>query len=65
MELSTLKVGHDRKMLLPYGVLLIPNREKRDRQCSGNGEAVLAPRGESDVRHHLNAGVGLTVDDGP
>jgi hypothetical protein len=28
-------------------------------------EAFLAQGGESDVRHHLNAGVGLTADDGP
>jgi hypothetical protein len=33
--------------LLPYGVLLIPHREKRDRQCCSNGEAVLAQGGES------------------
>jgi hypothetical protein len=26
---------------------------------------VLAQGGESDVRHQLNAGVGLTADDGP
>jgi hypothetical protein len=26
---------------------------------------VLALGGESDVRHQLNAGVGLTADDGP
>jgi hypothetical protein len=42
-----------------------PDWEKRDRQCGGNGEAVLAQRGESDVCHHLNAGVGLTTNDGP
>jgi hypothetical protein len=26
---------------------------------------VLTQRGEGDVHHHLNAGVGLAVDDGP
>jgi hypothetical protein len=59
------EVGHGHKALLPYGVLLILNREKRDRQCCSSGEAVLTQGGESDVHHHLNVGVGLAVDDGP
>jgi hypothetical protein len=57
--------GHGLKTLLPYGVLLILNREKCNRQCCSSGEVVLAQGGESHVRHQLNAGVGLTVDDGP
>jgi hypothetical protein len=65
MEVRALEVGHGLKTLLPYGVLLIPNWEKRDRQCCSSGEAVLAQEGESDVRHQLNAGVGLAVNDGP
>jgi hypothetical protein len=65
MEVRPLEVGHDLKTLLPYGVLLIPNREKRDRQCCSSGEAVLIEGGESHVRHQLNAGVRLTVNDGP
>jgi hypothetical protein len=65
VEVRALEVGHGRKALLPYGVLLIPDQEKRDRQCGGSGEVVLAQRGESNVRHHLNAGVGLAADDGP
>jgi hypothetical protein len=60
----SLEVGHDLQTLFPYRVLLIPNREKRDRQCYNSGEAVLTQGGESDVRHHLNAGVGLVADDG-
>jgi hypothetical protein len=32
MEVRALEVGHGRKTLLPYGVLLIPDQEKRDRQ---------------------------------
>jgi hypothetical protein len=60
-----LEVRHDLKTLLPYGVLLIPNREQRDRQCCSSGEAVLAQGGESHVRHQLNAGVGLAADDRP
>jgi hypothetical protein len=52
-------------MLLPYGVLLILNQEKRDRQRCSSGEVVLAQGGESDVSLQLNAGVGLAVDDGP
>jgi hypothetical protein len=65
MEVRALEVGHNLKTLLPYEVLLIPNREKRDRQCCSSGEAVLAQGGESHLRHQLNAGVGLTADDGP
>jgi hypothetical protein len=65
MEVMALEVGHGLKALLPYGVLLILNREKRDRQCLYRCEAVLAQGGEGDVRHHLNAGVGLAADDGP
>jgi hypothetical protein len=62
---EALELGHGLKTLLPYGVLLILNWEKRDRQCCSSGEVVLAQGGESDVHHHLNAGVGLTADDGP
>jgi hypothetical protein len=31
VEVRALEVGHGLKMQLPYGVLLISNREKRDR----------------------------------
>jgi hypothetical protein len=65
VEVRALEVGHGLKALLPYEVLLIMNREKRGRQCYDSGEVVLAQVGESDVHHHLNAGVGLTADDGP
>jgi hypothetical protein len=65
VEVRALEVGHGLKTLLSYGVLLIPNREKHDRQCGNSGEVVLAQGGESDVRHQLNGGVGLTADDGP
>jgi hypothetical protein len=65
MEVRALEVRHGLKALLPYGVLLIPNWEKRDRQCCTSGEAVLGQGGESDVHHHLNAGVGLAANNGP
>jgi hypothetical protein len=65
VEVRALEVEHGRKMLLPYRVLLIPDREKRDRQCGSSSEVVLAQRDESNVRHHLNASVGLAVNDGP
>jgi hypothetical protein len=51
MEVRALEVGHGLKALLPYGVLLILNWEKRDRQCCSSGKAVLAQGGESDVCH--------------
>jgi hypothetical protein len=65
VEVRALEVGHALKALLPYGVLLIPNREKRDRQCCCSGEAVHAQGGEGDVCHHLNTGVGFAADNGP
>jgi hypothetical protein len=65
VEVRALEVKHGLKALLPYGVLLILNQEKRYRQCCSSSETFLAQGGESDVRHHLNAGVGLTADDGP
>jgi hypothetical protein len=65
MEVRALEVGHGLKALLPYGVLLISNWKKRDRQCCSSSEAVLAQGGESDVCHHVNAGVRLAADDGP
>jgi hypothetical protein len=65
VEVRALEVGHSLKMFLPYRDLLIPNREKCDRQCCSSGEAVLAQGGESDVHHQLNVGVGLAANDGP
>jgi hypothetical protein len=41
MEVRDLEVGHGLKALLPYGVFLILNWEKRDRQCCCSSEAVL------------------------
>jgi hypothetical protein len=65
VEVRALEVRHGLKTLLPYGVLQIPNREKRDRQCYSSGEAVLAEGGESHALHQLDADVGLAADDGP
>jgi hypothetical protein len=65
MKVKSLEVRHGLKTLLPYEVLQILNREKRNRQCCSSGEAVLAQGGESHVHHQLNAGVGLAADDGP
>jgi hypothetical protein len=65
VEVRVLEVGHSLKALLPYGVLLILNREEHDRQCCSSSEAVLAPGGESDVRHRLNTGAGVAADDRP
>jgi hypothetical protein len=65
VEVRAFKVIHDLKALLPYGVLLIPSREKRDMQCCCTAKVVLTQGGEGDVRHHLDAGVGLATNDGP
>jgi hypothetical protein len=64
VEVRTLEVGHGLMALLLFGVLLILKWEMRDRQCCCSSEAVLAQGGQGDVCHHLNAGVGLTADDG-
>jgi hypothetical protein len=65
MEMRAVEVRHNLKTLLPYGVLLILNWEKRNRQCRSSSEVVLAQGGEGDVCHHLNTSVGLAADDGP
>jgi hypothetical protein len=65
MEVRALEARHSLKTLLPHGVLLILNREKRDRQCCSRGEAVLAQGGDRDVHHQLNTGVRLAADDRP
>jgi hypothetical protein len=49
-EVRGLEVEHGLKTLLPYGVLLILNREKHNKQCCSSGEVVLTQGGESDVR---------------
>jgi hypothetical protein len=64
-EVGTLEVRHGLKALLPHGVFLIPNREKRDRHRDGSSEATLAQRGECDMGRLLDGSVGLTADDGP
>jgi hypothetical protein len=65
VDMRALEVKHGLKALLPYGVLLTLNREKLDRQCHHSCEAVLAQGGQGDVRHHLNASVRLTANNGP
>jgi hypothetical protein len=65
MEVRALEVIHGLKALLPYGVLLILNREKRNRQCCCSGEVVSTQGGEGDVHHHLNAGVRLAANGRP
>jgi hypothetical protein len=64
-EVRALIVRHDLKTLLPRDIFLIPNRKKCDRLHGGSGEAALTQRGECDVGHLLDGGVGLTADDGP
>jgi hypothetical protein len=47
VEVRVLDVRHGLKALLPYGVLLIPNQQKCDRQCCCSGEVVLAEGDEA------------------
>jgi hypothetical protein len=65
VEVRALEIRYGLKALLPYGVLLILNQEKCDRQCRCSCEAVHAQGGEGNVRHHFNVGAGLTTNDGP
>jgi hypothetical protein len=65
MEVMAHEVGHGLKALLPNRVLLIPNWEKRDRQCCYSSKEILTQGGEGDVHHHLNASIGLAAYDGP
>jgi hypothetical protein len=62
VDVRTLEVGHDRKVLLPHGIFLIPNWEKCDGHRCGSGEAALTQGGECDVCHLLNGGVGIATD---
>jgi hypothetical protein len=39
VEVGALGVGHNHKVLLPHGVLLIMNQEDHDRHLSSGGEA--------------------------
>jgi hypothetical protein len=64
-EVRALEVRHGLKALLPHGVFLILNREKRDRHRCGSGEATLTQQGECDVGCLLDGSVGLNADDGP
>jgi hypothetical protein len=65
VEVRALEVEHTPKALLPYGVHLILNRKKSDRQCCCSGEAALTQVSKSNVCHHLDGGVGLTSGDTP
>jgi hypothetical protein len=65
MEVGTLEVGHGLKALLPYRVLLIMNREERDRHLCSSGEATLTHGGEGDECRLLNGAVELTANDSP
>jgi hypothetical protein len=65
VEVGALEVIHGLKALLPHGVLLIMNKEKRDRHLSCSDEVAVTQGGEGDVCHLLDGGVKLAVDDDP
>jgi hypothetical protein len=64
IEVRVPKVRHGLKALLPHGVFLVPNQEKRDGHRGGSDKVALTQVGECDVCHLLDSGVGLTADDG-
>jgi hypothetical protein len=63
-ELQAGDVTHGLVVLQPHGLLLIMNREDCKRCVGGDGEAVLAQRGESHVHHLLDGVVDVVADDG-
>jgi hypothetical protein len=65
MKVRALEVGHGLKAMLPYGILLILNQEKRDRQFDYSCEAVPTQGGEGDVRYHINTSVRVAANDRP
>jgi hypothetical protein len=58
-----LEVGQSLEALHPHGVLLIVDREERNRHVCDHGEAALTQRRENYVRHLLDGVVKLTSDD--
>jgi hypothetical protein len=41
IEVRALEFRHGRQVLLPHGIFLIPNQEKRDGHRCGSGDAAL------------------------
>jgi hypothetical protein len=64
VEMRTLNIRHSLKALLPHKVLLITDREERDRHLGGGGEAALTQGGDGDVCHLLDGIIKLAADDG-
>jgi hypothetical protein len=63
-EVQAGEVAHGLQALSPLGLILIPNREERDRRICCAGEAVLTKCGEGDVCHLLDHIVNLIPNDG-
>jgi hypothetical protein len=63
VEVGALEVRHGLKVLLPHEVLLITNREERDRHLSGSDEVAFTQGGEGDECRLLDGAIELTVDD--
>jgi hypothetical protein len=62
-ETWALEVAHGLEALLPLGILLVVDRNKRGRHVDGGGEAVLTQRSEDHVCHLLDGVVNLSTGD--
>jgi hypothetical protein len=65
VEVRALEVGHGLKVLLPYGIPLITNREERDLHLLSSSEVALTQGGECDLHRLLDDVVKLGADDNP
>jgi hypothetical protein len=63
MEVGPLGVGHDLKVLLSHGILLVAEQKECDWHRGGVGEAGLTQRGECDLCHLLDGLIQLDPDD--
>jgi hypothetical protein len=64
IKVRALEVEHGLMALLPHGIFLILYQEKRDWHRCGCGKVTLTQRGECDVCHLLDGGVGLIAEEG-
>jgi hypothetical protein len=62
IEVRAVEVRHVLQVLLPHGIFLIPNGEKRDGHHGGSGEAALTQGGECDACRLLDCGVRLAAN---
>jgi hypothetical protein len=63
VKVGPLGVGHNLKVLLPHGILLVADQKEHDWHRGGVGEAVLTQGGECDLCRLLDGLIQLDPDD--